>query len=96
MRLVCQFWGPRSRDRELTNKKTIKKTALFGLKIYYFVYNSETTWRAQLKFVHNVGACKWFVQTEFGGPGLVIKMLQAENGKKMDDFEPIYPGKYRF
>ena len=40
--------------------------AIFGLKIYLFAYNSKTTWRAQLKFVHNVGDYKWFMQTEFG------------------------------
>ena len=27
-------------------------------------------------------------------PGYVTKMLQAENGHKVDDFESIYLGKY--
>ena len=29
--------------------------------------NSKTTWRAKLKLEHNVGACEYFMQTEFGG-----------------------------
>ena len=33
---------------------------IFGLKIYYFAYNSKTTRRAKLKFEHNVGAYKCF------------------------------------
>ena len=42
---------------------------MFGLKIYYLAYNLKTTWRAQLKFVHNVGDYQCFMQTEFGGTG---------------------------
>ena len=29
-------------------------------------------------------------------PSHVNKIVQAENGQKVDDFEPIYLGKYRF
>ena len=36
---------------------------LIGLKIY----NSKTAWLALLKFVHKVGAYKWFRQTKFRG-----------------------------
>ena len=31
-----------------------------------------------------------------GAPSDVTKMLLAENGQKVDNFEPIYLGKYRF
>ena len=44
--------------------------AIFGLKIYLFAYNSKTSWRVKLKFVHNVGTYKWFMQAEFGGARL--------------------------
>ena len=60
--VMCAHFGdPRSRDCELTHKKTFKNT-IFGLKIYYFAYNSKTTWRALLKFVHNVSDYKCFMQ----------------------------------
>ena len=49
-----------------------------------------------LKFVHNVGAYECFMQIKFGGPSHVTKILQAENGQRVDDFEAIYLGKYRF
>ena len=29
-------------------------------------------------------------------PGHVTKILQAENGQKVDEFEPIYLGNYRY
>ena len=29
-------------------------------------------------------------------PGYVTKILQAENGQKVDEFEPIYLGNYRY
>ena len=64
--VMCANLGdPRSRDRELTQKTL--KNGDFRLKIYYFAYNSKTTWRVELKFVHNVGAYKWFMQIKFGG-----------------------------
>ena len=31
-----------------------------------------------------------------GAPGHVTKMLHAENGQKVDDFEAMYLGKYQF
>ena len=34
------------------------------------------------------------MQTEFGGH--VIKILQAKNEQKVDDFEPIFIVKYQF
>ena len=70
--------------------------AIFGLKSYYFADNSKTTWRAQLKLRHNVDAYEWFTQTEFGGTRSRDQMLQAENEQKVDDFETIYLGNYRF
>ena len=71
--------------------------AIFGLKIYLFAFNSKSSWCVELKFGHNVGDYKWFMKTEFGVPGHVTKMLEAENGQKVDKFEPIfsYLGNYR-
>ena len=49
--VMCATFGdPRLCDRELTHIKT----AMFGVKVCQFACNSKTTWRAQLKFVHNV------------------------------------------
>ena len=31
-----------------------------------------------------------------GEPGQVNKILQAKHGQKVDDFEPIYLGNYRY
>ena len=62
--MCADFGDPMSRDRELRHKKIIN--AILGMKIYYFAYNSKTTWRAQLKFAHNWVIYKWFMQTEFG------------------------------
>ena len=31
-----------------------------------------------------------------GAPGHVTKILQAENGQKVDEFETIYLGNYRY
>ena len=31
-----------------------------------------------------------------GASGLVNKILQAENGQKVDEFEPIYLGNYQY
>ena len=64
--MCANFGDPRSRDRKLTHKKH-KKTVIFGLKIYQFAYNSKSSWRAQLKFEHNVCAYQCFMETEFGG-----------------------------
>ena len=52
--------------------------------------------RAKLKFEHNVGAHKWFMQTEFGSAGYETKILLAENSQKVDDFESIHLGNYRY
>ena len=45
--------------------KKHKKSAIFGLKSYWFACNSKTTWRAELDFGHNVGAYECFMQIEF-------------------------------
>ena len=55
----ANFGDHRSRDRALRYKKH-KKTAIFGLKIYYYAYNSKPTRRAKLKLEHNVGAYQCF------------------------------------
>ena len=75
----ANFGDPRSRDRKLRHKKNIKKCD-FWLEIYYFAYNSKTTWCAQLKFVRNVGAYNGLCKLSLGEPGHVTKMLPAENG----------------
>ena len=69
---------------------------IIGLKIYWFAYNSKTTWPAQLKFVHNVGNYKWFMQIEFGG---IWSRDQNVTGRKWAGkgrFWTIHLGKYRF
>ena len=43
-----------------------------------------------------MGAYKWLGKPSLGTPGHVNKMLHAENGQKVDDFEPIYLGKYQY
>ena len=35
-------------------------------------------------------------KASFGAPGLVAKMLQAENGQKVYEFETIYLGNDRY
>ena len=52
---------PRSHDRNWDTQKTLKKTAIFGLKIYQFAFNSKTTWRAKLEFEHNVVAYECYM-----------------------------------
>ena len=52
--------------------------------------------RAKLKFEHKVGADECLFKPSLGAPGHVIKILQAENGQKVDKFEPIYLGNYRY
>ena len=37
-----------------------------------------------------MGTYECFLQTEFGGFWLRDQILQAENGQKVDKFEPIY------
>ena len=37
-----------------------------------------------------------FCKPSLWAPGHVTEMLQAENGQKMDDFEPIYLSKTDF
>ena len=43
-----------------------------------------------------MGAYKWFMKTQFGGPSYVTKTLQTENRQKVDNFELIYPNRYQF
>ena len=45
-----------------------------------------------------MGAYKSFMQTNLslGAPGYVTKILLAESGQKVDNFEPIYLGNYRY
>ena len=43
-----------------------------------------------------MGAYKWFIQLEFGIARLRDQNFTAENGQKVDDFEPMYLGKYRY
>ena len=35
-------------------------------------------------------------KSSLGAPGLVTKILQAENGQKVDKFEPIYLGNNQY
>ena len=89
--MCANFGDPRSRDREL--KQKIRFLA------WKFI-NSPTTqkqlavdsWNLYTMWVIINGLCK----QSLGAPGHVIKLLQAENGQKVDDLEPIYLGKYWF
>ena len=49
-----------------------------------------------LKFKHNVGAYECFMQLLLEALGHVTKILLAENRQKVDEFEPIYLGDYRY
>ena len=35
-------------------------------------------------------------KSSLGAPGYVTKIVQAENGQKVDEFELIYLGNYRY
>ena len=85
------FRNPRSRDRRLRHKKT-SKNGNFGLKLYEFTCNSKTIWRTKLKFVRNVGAYKWLVQTEFGGARL---RGQNVTGQKFAESERFWTNIFR-
>ena len=39
---------------------------------------------------HILSAYECFMRAEFGAPDHGTKILQAENGQKVDKFEPIY------
>ena len=67
-----------------------KKNGNFCLENLLIRLNSKTTWRVKLKFGHNEGAYKCFMQTEIGAPGHVTKILQSENGQKVDEFGPTW------
>ena len=41
-----------------------------------------------------MGSYECFMPTSLGALGHVIKILQAENGRKVVEFEPIYLGNY--
>ena len=43
-----------------------------------------------------MGAYKWFMQTEFGGPRSHDQNVTARNWAESGHFEPIYLGQYRF
>ena len=70
--------------------------AIFGLKIYLLVYNSKSTRRAKLNFGHNADTLNGLCKRSLKAPGIVTKMLHAENGQKVDDFEAMYLAKYQF
>ena len=91
---MCKFWDPRSRDLELTHKNTSKMRFL----AWKFINSSLTqkplgvqSWNLHTMWVLINVLCK----LSLGAPGHVTKMLQVENGQKVDDFEPIHLGKYQ-
>ena len=63
----ANFGNPRSRDRELTLKKTIKNGDFWLGNLLIIAYTLQTSCRVKLKFVHNASAYKWFMQTEYRG-----------------------------
>ena len=93
--MCAKFGDPRSRDRKLRYKKTEKMRLL----AWKFI-NSLIT--QKLLGVHGLNShAMWVIinglcKPSLGKPGLVTKMLQAEKGQKVDDFELKYLGNYRF
>ena len=50
------------------------------------------SWNLDTMWVTTIGLCK----PSLGAPIYVTKVLQAKNGQKVENFEPIYLDKYRF
>ena len=66
-----------------TLPKKIKKTTIFGLESYHMqIWNLGAMW------VLMNALCK----PSLGAPDHITKILQAENGQKVKEFEPIYLG----
>ena len=59
--------------------RNIKKNGNFWLERLLNPYNSKTTWRAQLKFGHNVDALR---KPSLGAPSHVTKIYWPKMGKK--------------
>ena len=95
--MCANFGDPRSRDRELRHKKN-RKMRFFTWKFI----NSPVTqkpisahgWNLYTMRVIISGSCKPSLGP-LGTPGYVTKMLQAKNGQKVNNFEPIYLNKHR-
>ena len=51
--------------------------------------------RGKLKFVHNMGANRGIVSTEFGVTSHKTAILEVEKWQKVDKFEPVHLGKLR-
>ena len=60
------------------------------------LHRAGQRWFEILALISSPSVYKRFMQTILGAPGNVTKILAAENGQKVDEFEPIYLGKYRF
>ena len=79
-----------------TPKKHKNQRFLAWELIYYFAYNSKTTQCAKLKFEQMLMLMNTLCKSSLGAPDYVTKILQAEIGQKVDEFEPIYLGNYRY
>ena len=76
--------------------KKHKKTAIFVLKTYFFAYTLKP-FRVQSR---NLGTIWVFMNAlckpSLGTPSHVTKILKAENGQKVDQFELIYLNNYSY
>ena len=93
--MCTNFGDPRSRDRELRHKKTLKKRQFLAWK----VINSLTTPKPLDAQSWNLYTMRVLInglrKLSLGTLGLVTKILQAQDGQKVHDFDPIYLGNYR-
>ena len=94
--MSANFRNPSSRDRELKHQKNIKKLQFLARKVINLLitqkpldvqnWNLDTVWML-------INALR---KPSLGAPGLASTSLHAENGQKVDEFVPMYLGKYRY
>ena len=94
--MCANFGDPRSRDRELRYKKIIKNGNFWLQKLLNRLqFQKHLTCKAEI-WTQCVCTYKCFMQTKFEGARSRDQILQAKNGPKVDDFEPIYLGTHRY
>ena len=90
---IFRILGDRLRDREWRRNKT-KKTGNFWLDV------SLITQKPLDLRSGNLDTMWLFVNASYkpslGATGHMTKILRAENGQKVDKFEPTYLGNYRY
>ena len=82
--------------RELRHKKNSKKQQFLDRKFISLLIIQKLwdvkSWNLDATWVRRYVRCAASLEA----PGLVIGILQAENGQTFDEFEPIYYGNYRY